>query len=464
MVKHFLLLLIAIGAGTVRAAEPDFRAIGHKLVTDGGTSTCGTDDSTGLWVVAIGRADVTDGEAKARAAAELEARKELASFFTVQVQSVTESAYSESDAGIQEAFSQMARQDVSELLRGVRIESCRVEEGVATAIAVLTQKTADASAALKRAMADERPGTVTASGEGPTADAALEAAKRNALEQVMGSSIVGSDSSQDGSVRSRVYSDVQGMVSAYRILEQTQEGNVCRVRIVAEVDKDELQESYGAQMKAVGDPIFWITGTNDDAIRQISDFLMGKGLKCAVQKGTADYKVETKTEFNRVKHPVNGRPGSQLQLTVICYDKSGVQLFTLQNDPRKSSTFTGTEERQAQICVEKAVKQIGKPLHERLQRAIADMTNNGRTVRMVFRNLRTAAQAKVVESITDTINESIPSAGSATFSRNDEVASATIRLTLKGNSQDFLTQLRQSCPDLPAASSVTPNKIIFELP
>ena len=108
MVKHFLLLLIAIGTGTVRAAEPDFRAIGHKLVTDGGTSTCGTDDSTGLWVVAIGRMDVTDSEAKARAAAELEARKELASFFTVRIQGATESSYQESDAGIQEAFSQIA--------------------------------------------------------------------------------------------------------------------------------------------------------------------------------------------------------------------------------------------------------------------------------------------------------------------------------------------------------------------
>jgi hypothetical protein len=138
-----------------------------------------------------------------------------------------------------------------------------------------------------------------------------------------------------------------------------------------------------------------------------------------------------------------------------------VQLFTLQNDPRKAAVFFGTPERQAQIAVEKAVKQINKPLHERLQRAISDMVNNGRTVRMVFRNVRTKSQCAFIEDVVNVIND-MPGASSATSSLNEKVAVATVRFTLKGNPEDFVGLLREQMPDLPAALSVSVNKIVFE--
>lgn len=392
----------------------------------------------------------------------MEARKELASFLTAQIAAAAEASYKEDDTGAREAFSHWARSDVSELLRGVRVDECRIEGARAVATAVLTERTLDASNVMRRAMDAERPGTVEATGEGATAQAALAAAQRNALEQVCGVSVVASDAAADGNVRSRAFTDVQGMVSAYRILEQTQTEGAYRVRIVAEIDRSELQESHGAQMKAMGDPLFWVTSTNDDALRQTSDWLMGKGLKTTAHKGTSDYKVELLTKFAKVKHPLNGRMGTQLQLTAVCYDKAGVQLFSLQNDPRKAATFVGADERQAQIAVEKAIAQLSRPLHERLQRAVADLTNNGRTVRLVFRNVRTAEQCAAIEALTKQIN-ALPGASSATYSRNDAVAVSTLRLTLKGNPQDFLGLLRARVPSLPPALTVSANKIVFEL-
>lgn len=437
------------------AAAPDFAAIAKQLQEDGAVSDFGQDASTGLWIVTLGKGATPE-------AAALEARKEMAAFLSSQIQAASESTYAESDAGIAETFRQMARVDINQLLRGVRIESNRVVGEESVAVAVMTQKTIDATNVMRQAIAGDKPGTVRANGEGPTKEAALEAAKRSALEQVMGTTVVASDASADGSLRSRVFADVQGAVSAYRILDEKQDGGVYRVSIVAEIDKDELQDSYGAQMKAIGDPIFWIDTENADAQSQIYDFLMGKGLKTAIQKGaTADYRVAVTPKFERRTHPINKRTGTQLQLTVVCYDKAGVQLFTLQNDPRKASTFVGTEERQRQITMEKAVKQIATPLHQRLQRAVNDLTNNGRTIRMVFRNVKTQEQCDKIERLAEEIND-FPGASSATYALNEAVSVATVRLTLKGNPQDFLGLLRERVPDLPATLSVSTNKIVFE--
>ena len=453
--KRLLLLCVACLCVGLASAAPDFRAIGERLIASGAASEAGEDTATGLWVVAIGRGASPE-------AAALSARKELAAFVGAQVEAASESAYAEGEAGVTETFRQLEKSAVSQLLAGVRIESNRVVDGESVAVAVLTQKTADASAALRGAMAGGRPGTVKATGEGATRAAALEAAKRSALEQVMGTTVVASDASADGSLRSRVFADVQGAVSAYRVLDERQEGGAWRVTIVAEIDKDELQESYGAQMKAIGDPVFWIDSPNTEIQSGLSDFLMGKGLKCAVQKGSAtDYRVVATPTFSRRTHPMNGRTGTQLQLLVVCYDKAGVQLFTLRNDPRRATSFVGTEERQRQITAEKAVKQIAAPLHERLQRAVNDLTNNGRTVRLVFRNARTQAQCAFVERVTETLND-FPGASSATSSINEPLAVATVRLTLKGNPQDFLSLLRERLPELPAALAVSTNKIVFE--
>lgn len=453
-------LLCAVCA---QAVAPDFRQEADRLIADGGETASGVSDETGVWLVAIGRA-TTEGttEKDARAMAALAARKELASFLNAQVAAAAEMAYREDDSGESSSYAEWSKINVNEALKGVRIDRVTVVDGEVIAVAVMTEKTADATNRLRQAMAGERPGTVEAAGTGPTRDAAIQVACRSALEQVCGSSVVASDASADGNVRSRAFSDVQGMVSAYRIIDEQREGEDYRITIVAEIDKDELQESYGAQMKSIGDPIFWICSDNKDAATRISDFLIGKGLKTSVQQAGTDYKVELLCEFQSVTHPIRKRKGTQLQLTAKCYDKSGVLMFSLPNDPRKASVFTGNEERQKQLTVEKAVKQIGRPLHERLQRAVADMVNNGRTVRMVFRNVVTPEQCAMIERLTEVIND-MPGASSATYSRNDAVAVSTIRLTLKGNPQDFLGLLRERADEVPEALTVSPNKIVFEL-
>lgn len=459
--RNWLLLVLSALSVTVYGAFDPMKEA-DKLLANGAETASGETTETGIWVVAVGVADATGKSRKdAVAVASLEAKNVLGSFLTTQISSATQLSEHEDDTGASASFSRWARTDVSELLKGVKIIKTVMREDEMVAIAVLTEKTVDASNKLRQAMDKERPGTVEASGTGETKEAAIQTACRSALEQVCGTSIVASDAAVNDSVRARAFSDVQGMVSAYRILSETCEDEVWSVTIVAEIDKDELQESYGAQLKSVGDPLFFLTSTNDDALSQMGDWFIGKGMKTTRNKGTSDYKIDILTKFSERKHPASGRVGVQLQMTVICYDKAGVQLFSLQNDPRKAAVFIGSPERQAQIAVEKAVKQINKPLHKRLQQAIADMVNNGRTVRMVFRNVQTKSQCAFVEEVANLIND-MPGASSATSSLNETVAVATLRFTLKGNPEDFLSLLREQLPELPAALSVSVNKIVFE--
>ncbi len=464
LMKYLLFLVGAFFCVTLHAeASLDVIAVGEKLLGDGGKTAFGETDRTGLWAVAIGHSGHGENaEEEAKALAVLDAQRALASFLNAQIASAAEHTMVEDDTGASAAFVQWTRIDVDQALAGVRLERLMKHEGEWVAFVVMTEKTVDATHRLKRVIAKERPGTVEATGMGPTQEIALQAACRSALEQVCGTNVVGSSATVDGNIRARAYSDVQGMVSAYRIVATSREGDDYRVTILAEVDKDELQESYGAQMKSMGDPLFWIASDNKDVATDVADFLMAKGLKTTFHKGTSDYKVDLSAEFNDVTHPLDRRKGVQLQLTARCYDKTGVLMFSLAGDPRKATVFIGNPTRQKQLAATKAVKQLSGELHKRLHCAIADRVNNGRTVRMVFRNVMSAEQCQWIEGITEAIND-MPGASSATYSRNDEVKVSTIRFTLKGNPQDFVGLLRERVRDLPDAHSISPNKIIFEL-
>ena len=453
----FLYVLCVHAVPRQVAAEID------RLIECHGDTACGKTDETGVWVVAMGIATL-DGKSDrdARALASLEARNALAKFLDVQISSSREASASVENGKRSSYFSKWSREDVSTLLKGVVIECVLVRERDVVAIALMTEKTADAGGKLQTAIMRNRPGTVEASGEGTTKEAAVQAACRSALEQVCGLTMVASDAALNESVRTRVFSDVQGVVSAYRILNEEQTDAGVKVTLVAEITKDELLESYGAQMKSVGDPVFWITSDNDEAGLAISEFLMSKGIKTSSVKGSSDYKIRVVCDFMSVTHPITDRVGTQLHMKAVCFDRAGIQLFTIENDPRKASTFVGSSVRRQQIAVQKASKQISALLHQRLQRAISDMTNNGRTVRMVFRNTMTAEQCALIEKITEVLNDGMPGVSSATYKLNEDVRVATLRFTMKGNPQDLLGLLRKRVPECPETLTVSTNKIVFE--
>lgn len=435
----------------------------ERLLESGAATQMGEDEKSGVWFLAIGEMPLEGlEERKALTLAELEAKKALAAFMTQTVSASTSYSYEEDESGSKEGFSSRMRSDIDAMLKGIRIIRREVKGDKAIAIAGFTEKSVNAAKLLADKVSRESESCVEATGEGKTFEAALDAACRNALSQAFGYSMIASDSvSESETLRSRMFSDIKGSVSAYRILEQRTEGGRHYVRIVAEINKDELKESYGAQMKSFGDPLFYLEAKNEEAKTLLTDWFVGKGFKMTGTPTNADYKIEVSTKFSKVKHPANRRAGTQLLMNLVCYDKGGVRLFSLQSDPRKAASFIGTSERQEQLTVEKAMNQIEEPLHKRIQAAVNDMVNNGRSVRLVFRGIKTKEQAEMLQALCDEIAE-VPNASVATYSINEQVQTATIRFNLKGNSADFLSELKERCPDLPPTISVKQNKIIFE--
>ena len=463
----FKALFCLVVMGTTPTQTTDFNLDSEvgSLLESGASTQMGQSEETGYWFLAVGPADIsaTVPEKKARTLAEMEAKKALAAFLGQTLSASDSYSYEESDAGSREEFSSKKKSEIAELLRGVRIARCEVRGNEVIAVAGVTEKTVDASKLLAEKMADGPESHVEASGDGASFNEALDAACRNALSQAFGYSMLASDSvSENEKLRSRAFSDIKGSVSAYRILEQRIEGGRHFVRIVAEINKDELKESYGAQMKSFGDPLFYIEAANEEAKTLFTDWFVGKGFKMTGTPDNADYKIDISTKFSKVRHPANGRAGTQLLMKLVCYDKGGVRLFNLQSDPRKAASFIGTSERQEQIAVEKAVEQVETPLHKRIQAAVNDMVNNGRSIRLVFRGVKSQEQAKAIRELCDEIAE-VPNASVATYSINEEVQTATIRFVLKGNSSDFLSELKERCPELPPAISVKQSKIIFEV-
>ncbi len=466
MKRVFRLALGLVAALVVMpaAAETfDFDKECDQLLEFNGESASGFSEETGLWAIAVGHAPIEGNDTKtARQKASLDAKKAMASFLSAQVASAAEMSMSEKDGEYSSSYAQWTRVDVNAMLKGVSVKRIVKKDGEMIAVALMLQKTIDATKLLESMKDEEGPNAVKASGSAETREAAIQAACRAAVEQVNGVSLAASDAdSSEGRLRSREYSRVQGMVSSYRVVDESTDGELVHVTIVAEIDKDKLKEDYGADVATIGDPIFWITADQDEVAVEISDFLMEKGLKTSIEEGPCDYKVVLRTKFRTVTHPADGRKGTRVELVAVCYDKAGVQLFTLQNEPRRAVTFIGTPEVQQVEAMKKATKQLSKPLHERLQRAIGNMVNNGRTVRMIFRNTTSRRECKLIEELVETINE-MPEASSATYSRDEENETATIRLNLKGNPQDFLGRLRDENDDCPEALEVSPNTIIFE--
>lgn len=440
------------------------KAEARKLLDDVSLqSSSGRDNTAGSWIMVKGSAPIQAGdEDQARRMAELEARKALGIFLDGNISGETTASRKRVDKEVTSYFSTLSKSELDTRLAGARIVAAEPIGDTYYAVVLLTQNAADARKAFQDAVAAKGgPNTVQVSGEGRTYEEALAAATRNALAQARGMSIVATDAATDSDLTTRTYADVQGVVEAYRVLEEekTAEGGI-RLTIVATIGTG-LKDTYGAELKSVGDPVFWVTCDDVETRQVISDALMEKGFKTSLDQGTADYRVAIKADFESITHPVNKRSGTRLQLTIACYDAGGVQLFTLQNDARKSVSFVGTAERQRQLTLEKAAKQIAKPLHERIQRAIADVVNNGRSVRVAFLNATTDDRLRLVEHICETANN-LPGVAGATIGReSDNPNTAIIRLTLRGNPQDFLSMLRRKVPECPPATEVSPNLIIL---
>ena len=375
---------VGIAFGAVPAAVD---AAVKQMQADGAEVRAGFDKGLGMFVVASGTADITGSKAKAKTVARVNAVQRLGEFLGSQVSAASRHETSEATVNgqteVKEFFSSVTEVQVRQLLKGVQDYGSDSDGDSVTAIVYLTTKAQDKSAELKaamNAMGDE--GTVKAIGEGRTHDIAVQLALRSAVEQVVGTMVVGETKITDNeAVRNKIFSGAEGFVDEYRITAEATVTVGTRIEIVAKVSKKKLLDSYRTYLKALGDPVFYLDCTSSESdgedtqiAARFGQFFRKLGFKIAKTPEGADYCINASGSYRRVKSPMDeNEVYTQYSMVIKVLSKTGEELLSLPNNPRKSAVSLGDPEREREICAEKAFKQMEKPVHEAINAMIARM-------------------------------------------------------------------------------------------
>lgn len=407
---------------------------------------CGKAPDTGIWLLAKGVV-VKDGTLSPNEVAEMGlalAKKEMAAFFGTKVRSTEDSETTiktttqngEEQSEVTEFTREAIHIDVDQFLRGVAVIQV-VDKGEVAWVYCFTSGTVMNAAAEMEAQKEQLPpNTVMAIGLSvlnsenleTQRQAALAAAKRMAVEQVLGASVAATTQVQDSTkIQARIYASASGFVEEYRIVSEGEFPGGYKMKIVAKVARDKLLSDYTAVMKSMGDPGFAIRTNHQELYHSLSNFFSTLGIRILAEPSDADYIIDAMGDFRAVRHPATAIDGVQLSLWVRIFDaRSGQELFAVKNDPKKAAVFHAKGERQVELAAEKAYQQLRKPLHEKLNAMLGKMAATGREIRVFIENF-SAAFSPEMETIVKAL-EMTPGCSNVNVNVNDITSEAIIRV------------------------------------
>lgn len=294
-----------------------------------------------------------------------------------------------------EKYKSTIQSNINDFLRGVVLYDIKETARDYRIVCFATGRTMDMATELKKQISSLPPGTVAATGiayvERNRVDLAKQQALQNALrlaiEQVLGTEIAAVSQAQDDSrIRSRIYANAFGFVEHYRIISESMADGYYKTALYAKISREKLLKSYSAYMKAFGNPEFFLKTENLELYQTFVKFFSDLGLKMTSDSKNADYIIDAFGQYRNVTHPLSRRTGTQLSLWIRISDTgTGQELLSQKNDPRMSSAFTGSPERQIEISTQKAFAQIRTPLHKSLNMMVSKMASNGRDVMIIIK-------------------------------------------------------------------------------
>ena len=388
MIKHILgLLVCALGVAANAAIPKVVKTTWEQMKSDGVEQRAGCHKSLGVFVIAKGEAEITGSKAKAKTVARAKALENLAGFLGVQIESATKHEVSETTVGeqseIREFFSKTTKTQIKQLLKGVQDIEMDDDGDVMVSWIYLTTKAQDKTDELKAAMTamgDE--GTVRALGEANTHPNAVQMALRAAVEQVVGTMVVGETKiANDEVVRNKIFSGAEGFVDTYRVTEEVEISAGWRVAVIAKVSKKKILDSYRVYLKALDDPVFYLECTSSDSdgedkqiAARFGQFFRKLGFKISKTSEEANYCINASGEYRRVKNPIDeDQTFTQYSMIIRVLSRDGEELLSIPNTPRKSAVCINNPERERELCAAKAFKQMEKPVHEAINSMIARM-------------------------------------------------------------------------------------------
>ena len=243
-------------------------------------------------------------------------------------------------------------------------------------VCVTCERFEDDSTILKAALMEYgNEGVVKSVGEGETRDFAKQKALRGAVEQILGTVVIGYDKMNNKrDFQSKVFSATDGVVEKYRILLEQDIGTGMRVEVVAKVSRKTLLDNYSTYMKFLGNPAFYIESNTPDLKSRFTDFFTRMGIRVTTSPEQAAYVIHCVGDYRAVRNPLTGQKGTQLSLRFKVQEINGTEvLIDMTNEVRKSSSFVGDTERQKELCSGKAFGQMRDPLRERIQAMVGKL-------------------------------------------------------------------------------------------
>lgn len=346
-------------------------------------------DEDGIYCISLAKIDEPDeGQTieQAIGEAELKAKRNLTAYVHGETmtadRSVEKTSVEVTENGTKERksfskFHQKIESKVDAFIRGTKIIGQVTHKESSYIVCVTTERFEDDSAILKAAQAEfGEEGVVKSVGEAADFETAKQKAIRGAIEQVLGTVVVGYDKmSSSTGFSNKVFSGTDGVVEEYRVLNEKEIAIGTRVELVAKVSKESLLDNYSNYMKFLGNPGFFIESSSPDLESHFVDFFIDLGIRITQNPEEATYIIRCYGEFRDTVHPANGRNGKQLSLRFRIHEINGKEaLVDMKNDPRKSASFVGRDpDRQSEICAKKAFKQMKKPLHEKIQAMVGKL-------------------------------------------------------------------------------------------
>jgi hypothetical protein len=175
-------------------------------------------------------------------------------------------------------------------------------------------------------------------------------------------------------VKSKVFAGAQGLVDEYRVVSESRVETGFCVTVLAKVSKKKLMDSYSVYMKALDNPVFYLQSNSEELLTSFTQFFTDMGFEISSIQSNANFRIDAFGNFREVKHPANGRKGTQLAMSIKVYAIDGSEvLVSVANDPRRSASFVGSLDRQREIVAEKAFNQMRNSVHEKIQQMVAKL-------------------------------------------------------------------------------------------
>ena len=430
----------------------------------------GVSQAEGVWVVY--RIDIPADSKTSKdqmlSLAEIRAKRDIAAWMNSSVKSessLERSQVIEGDKSVlKEVYKSLTQTTSEAFLRGVTLHSSYTDNKGFHAFFYATGKIADRTAELEAQLKAAPPGVVRATGLGMIVNGKLTAAKREArkmalqaaVEQVMGTMVIGQSQLMDNDkAKSKLISQTAGNVREYRIVKEEKDGANYIMIINAKVDEKNLLDNYAAMVRSMGNPGFMVKCQDPDLKAAFSGFLAELGFKVVNQPSEAAFIVDGNCKYIAANHDYYGK-GIQIDLNLRLLDKkSGQEFFNISNDPRFTTSFSGSLHQIRQSSAKKAFNKMREELHKKLNKVVMDWVLNGREVKVTFKNAaNTALDEVLAQAIAD-----VPCAKFMTRSRNGNTL--VLHCSYVGPSADFEEFLRERMKkDLPNGTALPKTKKI----